>query len=98
MITAIGNREVKKSREIKNRNTKAYDRAQFPRRNEDRFDRATDGPAGAPQPDPGPASWQASYRRLVADGQAASLTHASEAYQTLLFLRLSRLDSHHYTI
>jgi|SRR5215470_14748666 hypothetical protein len=29
--------------------------------------------------------WQTSYRRLVADGQAASLTHASDAQQTRAF-------------
>jgi hypothetical protein len=29
--------------------------------------------------------WQASYRRLVADGQAASLAHASDAHQSRSF-------------
>jgi hypothetical protein len=29
--------------------------------------------------------WQTGYRRLVADGQAASLTHASGAHQTRAF-------------
>jgi len=29
--------------------------------------------------------WQASYRRLIADGQSASLTHATDAHQTLAF-------------
>jgi hypothetical protein len=29
--------------------------------------------------------WQASYRRLVADGQVASLTHPSDAHQTRAF-------------
>jgi hypothetical protein len=29
--------------------------------------------------------WQTSYRRLVADGEAASLTHPSDAHQTRAF-------------
>jgi hypothetical protein len=29
--------------------------------------------------------WQTSYRRLVDDGQAANLTHASDAHQTRAF-------------
>jgi hypothetical protein len=29
--------------------------------------------------------WQASYRRLVAEGQAATLTHASDAHQARAF-------------
>lgn len=32
-----------------------------------------------------PPDWQTGYRRLVADGQAASLTHASDAHQTRAF-------------
>jgi len=35
---------------------------------------------GADLPD-----WQTSYRRLVADGEVASLTHASDAHQTRAF-------------
>jgi hypothetical protein len=39
------------------------------------------------------ADWQTSYRRLVADGQAASLAHASDTFQSRSFLRSSRLHS-----
>ena len=35
---------------------------------------------GADLPD-----WQTSYRRLVADGEVASLTHASDVHQTRAF-------------
>ncbi len=37
------------------------------------------------QPSPDLPDWQASYRRLVADGEVASLTHASAAHQTRAF-------------
>jgi hypothetical protein len=31
------------------------------------------------------SDWQANYRRIVADGQVASLTHASAAHATRAF-------------
>lgn len=34
------------------------------------------------QPAAGPLDWQEGYRRLVADGQASSLTHGTDANQT----------------
>ncbi len=37
------------------------------------------------QSSPGLPDWQACYRRLIADGQSASLTHATDAHQTLAF-------------
>jgi hypothetical protein len=37
------------------------------------------------QPGPELPSWQASYRRLVADGQVAPLTRPSNAHQTRSF-------------
>jgi hypothetical protein len=37
--------------------------------------------------------WQMSYRRLVADGQTASLTHALGAHRLVLFLRPPRLHN-----
>jgi hypothetical protein len=37
------------------------------------------------QHDPGLPDWQASYARIIADGQAANLTHASDAHETRAF-------------
>ena len=37
------------------------------------------------QSDPGLPDWQTSYDRLIASGQVASLTHASDAHQTRAF-------------
>jgi hypothetical protein len=37
------------------------------------------------QPDPGLPDWQASYRRLVAEGQVASLAYPSDAHETRAF-------------
>jgi Antibiotic biosynthesis monooxygenase len=37
------------------------------------------------QSDPGLPDWQTGYDRLIADGQVASLTHASDAHQARAF-------------
>jgi heme-degrading monooxygenase HmoA len=37
------------------------------------------------QSDPSLPDWQTGYDRLIADGQVASLTHASDAHQTRAF-------------
>jgi heme-degrading monooxygenase HmoA len=37
------------------------------------------------QSDPGLPDWQTGYEHLVADGQVASLTHATDAHQTRAF-------------